>query len=86
MNQLLLALVFVIPPWAPGSRVWHERIAADPHEEPGEPVRVVITLPADFPARIRRVTPELSVQAFVRAATEEELTGLEGTLHVGGKG
>ena len=48
-----------------------------------EPVRVVITLPADFPARIRRVAPELSVQAFVRAATEAELTGLEGTLHTG---
>lgn len=49
------------------------------------PVRVVVGLPADFPARIRRVAPELSLEGFVRVATESELRGLEGTLHVGGK-
>jgi hypothetical protein len=47
------------------------------------PIRVTVLLPRDFAARIRRVAPEYTVEQFVRAATEAELTGLEGTLHVG---
>lgn len=53
------------------------------------PIRVTVTLPADFPARIERVAraigEPMSVEEFTRYAVEAELTGLEGTLHIGAK-
>jgi hypothetical protein len=51
---------------------------------------VTVTLPPDFPARIQHVVNQIgagpvTTEEFVRYATEAELTGMEGTLHVGVK-